>query len=196
MPLVKEVIKEAYEIGMLQIRSEIEALARTVLMTMPQNIMEIGSHRGGTMYLWCKLLNNNGKRIVVDLPSGGFGGLDQEAIDKRNAMMKSWTGNLSIVNADSHATATYEKIRETLGGEKLDFLFIDCDHTYEGVKLDFFMYKSFVREGGLIAFHDIKESQLHSNQNCYVSQLWQELGGEKMEIRAEGEWGGIGVIQC
>jgi len=42
-----------------------------------------------------------------------------------------------------------------LNGEPLDFLFIDGDHTYEGVKRDFEMYSPLVRNGGIIAFHDI-----------------------------------------
>jgi predicted O-methyltransferase YrrM len=37
----------------------------------------------------------------------------------------------------------------------LDFLFIDGDHSYEGVKKDFEIYSSLVRKGGIIAFHDI-----------------------------------------
>ncbi len=193
---VKELINEAFEIGMLQIRSEIEALARTVLITQPKNIMEIGSHRGGTMYLWCNLVDNGGKRIVVDLPDGEFGGLSPDEIDLRNAKMSNWSQNLTTINTDSHEIATYEKVLEALEGEQLDFLFIDGDHSYQGVKLDFFMYRSLVRQGGLIAFHDIKDTQLHRDQNCNVARLWEELSGEKMEIRAEGEWGGIGVIQC
>ena len=38
---------------------------------------------------------------------------------------------------------------------KVDFLFIDANHSYEGVKKDFEMYSPLVRKGGIIAFHDI-----------------------------------------
>lgn len=194
--LVKALIRDAYEIGMLQLREEIDALARFVLVTNPKNVMEIGSHHGGTMYLWCKLLKNEGKRIAVDLPGGRFGGLAAEDIDRRNERMQAWSPEMSIICEDSHDVATFEKVRGLLGEERLDFLFIDGDHTYEGVKLDFFMYRNLVRPGGFIAFHDIKDTELHRQQNCYVSRLWDELTGDKMDIRAEGEWGGIGVIQC
>lgn len=37
----------------------------------------------------------------------------------------------------------------------MDFLFIDGDHAYEGVKADFEMYSPLVRKGGLVALHDI-----------------------------------------
>jgi len=36
----------------------------------------------------------------------------------------------------------------------IDMLFIDADHSYEGVKLDFDSWYPFVRKGGIIAFHD------------------------------------------
>jgi predicted O-methyltransferase YrrM len=42
-----------------------------------------------------------------------------------------------------------------LKDNKVDFLFIDADHSYEGVKKDFEMYSPLVRKGGIIAFHDI-----------------------------------------
>jgi predicted O-methyltransferase YrrM len=47
------------------------------------------------------------------------------------------------------------KIEGILKGRKVDFLFIDADHSYEGVKKDFEMYSPLVRKGGIIAFHDI-----------------------------------------
>jgi Methyltransferase domain len=34
-------------------------------------------------------------------------------------------------------------------------LFIDGDHSYNGVVKDFYAYRHLVREGGVIAFHDI-----------------------------------------
>ena len=55
----------------------------------------------------------------------------------------------------------------------MDFLFIDGDHTEQGVTADYHDYKEFVRPGGLIAFHDIVELQpLPTNQ---VYHLWKRL---------------------
>jgi predicted O-methyltransferase YrrM len=50
-----------------------------------------------------------------------------------------------------------------LNEQNLDFLFIDGDHTYKGVKEDFEMYSPLVRKGGVIAFHDITKHP-HSNR--------------------------------
>jgi len=39
-------------------------------------------------------------------------------------------------------------------GDGVDFLFIDADHSYEGVSDDFWAWQGKVVEGGFIAFHD------------------------------------------
>jgi len=51
-----------------------------------------------------------------------------------------------------------------------DFLFIDGDHTYEGVEGDFEMYSPLVRRGGIIAFHDIVPGP-PENVGCLMNQI-------------------------
>ena len=46
------------------------------------------------------------------------------------------------------------KVQKILYKRVIDFLFIDGDHTYEGVKRDFEMCSLLVRKGGIIAFLD------------------------------------------
>lgn len=41
---------------------------------------------------------------------------------------------------------------------KIDFLFIDGDHSYDGVKLDFELYSKLLNERGVILIHDTDES--------------------------------------
>ena len=40
---------------------------------------------------------------------------------------------------------------------KIDFLFIDGDHSYEGVKLDFDLYSTILSDNGVIMIHDTDE---------------------------------------
>jgi cephalosporin hydroxylase len=62
---------------------------------------------------------------------------------------------LDVLRLDSHEPQTIARISELLEGMPLDLLFIDGDHTYEGVCRDFQMYGPLVANGGMIAFHDI-----------------------------------------
>ncbi len=78
-----------------------------------------------------------------------------------------------------------------------DFLFIDGNHTFEGVKADFEMYSGLVRPGGLIVFDDIC---LHlASLNCHVDHFWQEMKneGRTREFIPEAKQGscGIGAIE-
>src|SRR5919201_2994456 len=41
--------------------------------------------------------------------------------------------------------------------EPIDLLFIDANHEYEAVRRDFDQWSAFVKEGGVIAFHDVSE---------------------------------------
>ena len=77
-----------------------------------------------------------------------------------------------------------------------DFLFIDGDHTYEGVKTDFEMYSPLVRQGGLVALHDICKHP--PEMDCHVDQCWRELRqkyktSEFIENPNQGGFG-IGVV--
>jgi predicted O-methyltransferase YrrM len=79
----------------------------------------------------------------------------------------------------------------------IDYLFIDGDHTYAGVKQDFEMYSPLVRRGGLVAFHDIC---VHTSQEqCEVDRFWREIrtqfkSREFVQNPDQGKYG-IGVLE-
>ena len=54
----------------------------------------------------------------------------------------------------SYSLKSYASLFNILGNKKLDMLFIDGDHNFEGVYADYHIYSSFVKKGGIIAFHD------------------------------------------
>ena len=58
------------------------------------------------------------------------------------------------------------------------------------------MYKEFVKPGGWIGFHDIKDTEFHRNADCRVDILWNEIEGEKIEfLDNSSSYGGIGFIK-
>jgi predicted O-methyltransferase YrrM len=89
-----------------------------------------------------------------------------------------------------------KKLRGFLGREKVDLLFIDGDHTYEGVKKDFEMYSPLVRKGGIIAFHDIVFGPFENVSG--VPKFWDQIKYRYKHLGIVNNWNqggyGIGVI--
>jgi hypothetical protein len=83
---------------------------------------------------------------------------------------------------------------------KIDFLFIDGDHRYSGVKKDWKLYSPLVKRNGLIVFHDILPHP--KVPLCKVDKLWNEIKNnykhrefiDRHDDRGWGQWGGIGAI--
>ncbi len=179
-----------------QISEEISKLLIILKENKPKNILEIGTARGGTLFCFCKILQENGIIISIDLPQGKFGGgYPVWKIPFYSSFVKP-PQKIHLIRDDSHKNRTLEKLKIILGNEKIDFLFIDSDHTYEGVKKDFQMYESFVKKGGMIGFHDII---LHSSKSeCEVDKFWDEIKKEykyrEIVKNNKQEWAGIGII--
>ncbi len=190
-------INRAFQLGAIQVREEITGFVRFLRGRKLRNVMEIGSESGGTFYLWCRLAALGGIKISLDKPDGDSGSWrfkESGPLAERTKLFQSFAPRVKVVTGDSHSPAVKWGISHILGAEKLDLLFIDGDHSYEGVKQDFEMYREFVAPGGLIAFHDILDTEHHRIRGCHVSKLWQELQGHKIEFNAKTHLGGIGVL--
>ncbi len=189
------IIDDGYQVGMMQNRYEIQNAVEFVKNLNIKNFMEIGTNQGGTFYCWSKICVEDGLKISVDLAHGAWGTVNFD-IEHRNNILKGLGSNVHIINGDSHSEEIYQKVKNVVGNNKLDFLFIDGDHSHLGVKLDYHMYKEFVKKDGWIGFHDIKSSETHHSQGCYVDYFWNELIGEKITyICIDNKWGGIGIIK-
>lgn len=155
-----------------QIKSELETLLKILKKRNIKRLMEIGSANGGTFWLFSRVVEIDATLISLDLPGGDFGGGYQEIQVPFFSSFCLTNQRVFCIRNDSHSSKTLEEINRILAGQKLDFLFIDGDHTYEGVKQDFLMYHSLVNKGGLIGFHDIMEGPPELVGG--VSRFWNE----------------------
>ena len=156
-----------------QSRFEILQLGNLLQSRAPMRSLEIGTNYGGTLYFLLALSPPGAKVISVDLPLGPFGGgYPLRKIPLYRKFPRAGQ-RLDLIRANSHAPETKERVLRILGGELLDYLFLDADHTYRGVELDFQMYSPLVRSGGIVAFHDIVTHKQGSS--CDVAQFWGEI---------------------
>lgn len=171
---LEEIVDKAMHMGgkgymrvrTVQYRSEIMRLARAVADLKPRTILEIGTFQGGTLFIWAHLANR--LAVSCDLADMRYSGQLYRRFPPPGSDCR-----IELLSGDSHTQAFYQRVVRELGGEKVDFLFIDGDHTESGVTIDYQLYKGLVRPGGIIAFHDIVENQpVACNQ---VFGLWEKL---------------------
>ena len=180
----------------LQVEVEIIGLLEMLSEKQPATVVEIGTANGGTLFTFCRAASKHAKIISIDLPGGDFGGGYPVW---KSQLFESFAGpnqELQLWRCNSHARNTLERLEAELGGRKIDFLFIDGDHTYEGARGDFESYSRLVAPGGLIGFHDIKR---HPNgRGGEVYRLWAEIAKRYRvhEFVSEAQLGfGIGVLE-
>lgn len=166
---------------------EVAELAKIVSDREPETVVEIGTAQGGTLYIWSRYFDNNKKICSID---------NGPNYSKRTKFFREFTNDTEIVfiNSPSQKEETREKIKNETN-KSVDFLFIDGDHRYEGVKEDFEIYSSYVNQGGIIAFHDIIET---GDTRMGVPKFWKEIkeSYEYEEIIKPNEksQGGIGIL--
>jgi cephalosporin hydroxylase len=182
----------------LQRKWELMAMMALVKRQKPRLVVEIGTYRGGTLRCWSAVTAAGTHFISIDLPGGDFGGgYSSDDAERFRTMLKPGQ-TLHCIRADSHDPETRKTLAELLGPRRIDFLFIDGDHTYEGVKADFELYRDLMAPGGLVALHDIMPHQVHDS--CRVHEFWSELkeqpaARELVDRDGFETWGGIGVVR-
>lgn len=178
-----------------QYPEEFRPLARLVQARRPRTVLEIGTADGGTLFAHTRLAHDEALIVSIDLPQGAFGGGYPRW---RIPLYESFAGpgqRLELLRADSHAPSTAELLDRVLDGRRVDYAFIDGDHTYDGVRQDFELCRRFAANDGLIAFHDVVE---HPDSDCKVHDLWVELRQEYEHEEFVRDWDqgcyGIGVL--
>lgn len=156
-----------------QQRDEIAEFLAMVEPQRPRTLVEIGTASGGTLFLLSRVAAPDAMLVSIDLPGGRFGGGYGRW---RAPLYRSFARpgqTIRLIRADSHGPETFRRLRAITGTRGLDVLFIDGDHTYEGVHRDFAMYGTLVNAGGWIGLHDIlPDSSDASNE---VHRCWREI---------------------
>jgi predicted O-methyltransferase YrrM len=185
------------EVAASQKPAEILPFLERVARLEPRTVCEIGTSAAGTLFLLTRVAAGDATIVSVDL---------EIAPHLAAARRRFGRGRQRVVSiaGDSHAEETRDRVQAAVSGRPLDALFIDGDHTYEGVKRDWELYAPLVRPGGVIGLHDVQEDFATSRGTPTntvsgdVPRFWRELKEthrtEELIADPEQDGYGIGVV--
>jgi len=124
-------------------------------------ICEIGVFKGDFSQI---LFDTNPKELhLIDLFDGKFWSGDKDGLNMQYLDLSESYKNLQIKynkynNIYIHKGYSYDVLLN-LPNYYFDFMYIDADHTYDGVKNDLALCKQKTKINGIIAGHDYNESR-------------------------------------
>ncbi len=151
----------------------------------PKVIVEIGIKVGGNFKILSTHLETDGLAVGID----PWEEITREEIDSAWKMDDARCV-VRHIRKNAHSPDAKRDLCALLAGRPIDVLFIDGDHSTEGMLQDYSDYSPLVRSGGLIAVHDIyylKE----------VAEAWAKIpasAGERYESERNQSSIGIGYV--
>lgn len=136
-------------------------------------VLEIGSNFGGTLKRMASGMKRGSTLVSVDLPCDDTPKFlnPLETLKENCRKIGLMGGNVQLFIGDSHAPLVIDAVNK-LG--PFDFVFIDGDHTYEGMKAD---WENYGPMGKIVGFHDIGGG-IEGCKKC-----WEEI---KADSEAKG----------
>ena len=146
-----------------------------------------GIFEGNGDYNWGDI----GTTYVVDACNGVGGDTD---IDNKDSFYRKTFYPRFVKDTSENAYYNFFVLQDI----KIDVLFIDGDHTYEGVKKDFDLYSNLLSENGIIVIHDTDENY---ENNLIVSEDakkdYHKFDGPSIfikELQENSEWNLINLF--
>jgi predicted O-methyltransferase YrrM len=159
-----ERIREVYKDQKGSIDSEGEWLAE-LASRVPRKgvIVEIGSYKGQSGAYLAAGAKEGVTTFLIDL----WDRTKQNLVSPENRYALSSAQFMEIAIKNLKELGLYKNIvllkglsvdfASTWGDMGIDLLFIDGDHSYEGIKSDYEAWYPHVKDGGVVAFHDYME---------------------------------------
>ena len=190
-------------VPIIQGKWEFEELIKIVGHQMPAKSLEIGSFFGGTLWHWINASWSSVASVDMLVPDADPRRPKQ---DECRAKWQSWADKKGISlrtflgdSRSPEAVAFMEK------NGPYDFVFIDGDHSYAGVKADFENALRFSAKGGIISLHDILPAPWWGSievwrfwdelvEQGYVTQVLCSKKGQLFQQADMSTWG-IGIVR-
>lgn len=180
MQTIDDLWKKLKDVELVQVRPvEMEAIYKHCFEFEKPLIVEVGSAHGASSIILAEAAEElDGLLFCIDPFPEDYLGQEKFGDYARKQFKKNIKPYGSTVwHLDMGSSQAASKFMDN--SSKIDVLFIDADHSYEGVARDCQMLLSYLRSGGYVAFHD------YNNQGAFpgVKQAADEAcsGWEKTD---------------
>jgi len=144
--------------------------------------LNIGIGRGGSFLIETFIQSNLELSVAIDNSSYWAGDQKNSIVEKINWLQSNVNTKVEFHDSDSVGWLKNNQ------DKKFDTIFIDGDHSYDGVKGDFENSIPLLNDDGYIVFHDI------NSMGCPgVVKLWNEIRNDSCQEFIESRTCGIGV---
>ncbi len=170
-----------------QVQSELDDFIALCNELQPESYLEVGARDGIALRYFVERVPTIKRVAVVDLPGAKWGR------DGSEAQLRDNVAALTDVECTLHiGDSTDPRIIAAASEHSYDVVFIDADHTYEGVLSDYENYGPLANM--ILAMHDINHPP---DSSAYgPTRLWNEVRGPEdvALIDVADSRKGIGVI--
>jgi predicted O-methyltransferase YrrM len=164
----------------------------------PAVAVEIGSARGkSACYIGMALKENgSGKLYAVD-PHASTGWNDSNSVETFEIMQ----AHLRQLGVEKQVTIVRETSRAALPRvpASIDLLFIDGDHSYDGVSADWEMFTPRMSEFGVVVFHDtlwdLRPDERWSRPDMGVPRFVEDLRAKGYPVLTIDRDFGVSIVQ-
>jgi hypothetical protein len=134
-----------------------------------RTIIELGVCQGGGLKVWEQILPQSKDSLLIGVDWG-----PNIFWDYKNSPV-----DIRIVRGNTHDAGVRAEVKGILQerGRQADFLFIDAQHWPKDVEADFVDYGGFVRDNGIIGFHDVR----------LWRSFWDKFTGGMIDVAAQYE---------
>lgn len=165
----------------------------------PKRILCVGSRKGfipAILALACK--DSGGGH--VDFVDAGYG---QEEPTKHWSGIGFWKkenprDHFAKIGVASYITThvmTTKKYAKKYPNERYQYIYIDGDHSYKGVKTDYNLFWPNLDRYGFMIFHDVIAQGWLDRGKFGVSRFWKSLSKHKKVIFPFPKDSGLGILQ-
>jgi predicted O-methyltransferase YrrM len=161
--------------GMMH-RMDIEALVAALLALRPKRIFEIGTYRGASSEMMLRLLPKAqviSIAFVSEPEAGRKFNNDELAVRDVGALVSPANrGRFTQLIGDSHQIDPADFLRQH---GPMDLVFIDGDHSRDGVRQDTDLARAILAKGGAIAWHDANPKKRYIGSRLFLEEDLPEL---------------------